>query len=133
MSTSSRLQRALSIEDLRRLARSRLPRSVFEFIDGGAEDEITLRGNRRALESVQIVPRILTDVSRPELSTRVAGTTCAAPLVIAPMGSCMLAWPQADIAIARAAARHGIPYTLSTMATTSIERMADAVQGALWF
>lgn len=133
MSTSSRLQRALSIEDLRRLARSRLPRSVFEFIDGGAEDEITLRGNRQALESVQIVPRILTDVSRPELSTRVAGTTSAAPLVIAPMGSCMLAWPQADIAIARAAARHGIPYTLSTMATTSIERMADAVQGALWF
>lgn len=133
MSTSSRLQRALSIEDLRRLARSRLPRSVFEFIDGGAEDEITLRGNRQALESVQIVPRILTDVSRPELSTRVAGTTCAAPLVIAPMGSCMLAWPQADIAIARAAARHGIPYTLSTMSTTSIERMADAVQGALWF
>lgn len=133
MSTSSRLQRALSIEDLRRLARSRLPRSVFEFIDGGAEDEITLRGNRQALESVQIVPRILTDVSRPELSTRVAGTTSAAPLVIAPMGSCMLAWPQADIAIARAAARHGIPYTLSTMSTTSIERMADAVQGALWF
>src|SRR5574343_1773449 len=133
MSTSSRLQRALSIEDLRRLARSRLPRSVFEFIDGGAEDEITLRGNRQALESVQIVPRILTDVSRPELSTRVAGTTCAAPLVIAPMGSCMLAWPQADIAIARAAARHGIPYTLSTMATTSMERMGGAVQGALWF
>ncbi len=133
MSTPSRLQRALSIEDLRHLARTRLPRSVFEFIDGGAEDEITLRGNRQALERVEIVPRILTDVSQPDLSTRVAGTACAAPLVIAPMGSCMLAWPQADIAIARAAARHGIPYTLSTMSTTSIERMADAAQGALWF
>lgn len=127
------LQRALSIHDLRQLARRRLPRTVFDFIDGGAEDELTLADNRRAFERVKLTPRILTDVSAPVIQTEIAGTQVKAPIVVAPMGSCMLAWPQADIAIARAAAAHGIPYTLSTMSTTSIERMADAVQGELWF
>lgn len=127
------LQNALSIQDLRQLARKRLPRTVFDFIDGGAEDELTLAENRRAFERVRLTPRILTDVSAPTITTQIAGTPVQAPVVVAPMGSCMLAWPQADIAIARAAAAHGIPYTLSTMSTTSIERMADAVQGELWF
>ena len=130
---NSGLQSALSIHDLRLLARRRLPRTVFDFIDGGAEDELTLAENRRAFERVRLVPRILTDVSAPTLTTQIAGTPVKAPLVVSPMGSCMLAWPQADIAIARAAAAHGIPYTLSTMSNTSIERMADAVQGELWF
>jgi L-lactate dehydrogenase (cytochrome)/(S)-mandelate dehydrogenase len=127
------LERALSIADLRAIARRRLPRSVFEFIDGGAEDELTLADNRAAFERVRIVPRVLVDVSAPELATDIVGTPAAAPFVVAPMGSCALGWPGADIAIARAAAAHGIPYTLSTMSTTGIERMADAVQGPLWF
>ena len=129
----SRLADALSIEDLRRLARRRLPRSVFEFVDGGAEDELTLADNRAAFERIRFVPRVLTDVSSPDIATDLLGTKTSAPIVIAPMGSCMLVWPNADIAIARAAAAHGIPYTLSTMSTTSIERMAKAVQGPLWF
>lgn len=128
-----RLAQALSIADLRTAARSRLPRAVFDFIDGGAEDEITLRENRAAFERIRLVPRVLNDVSAPDLRATIAGTPSQAPIVVAPMGSCMLAWPQADIAIARAAAAAGVPYTLSTMSTTSIERMADAVQGALWF
>lgn len=127
------LERALSIADLRAIARRRLPRSVFEFIDGGAEDELTLADNRAAFERLRIVPRVLVDVSAPDLATDIAGTPSAAPFVVAPMGSCALGWPGADIAIARAAAAHGIPYTLSTMSTTSIERMADAVPGPLWF
>lgn len=131
--TERRLAQALSIHDLRRLAQRRLPRTVFDFIDGGAEDELTLAANRAAFERVRLSPRILTDVRAPDTATQIVGTPAAAPLVIAPMGSCMLAWPGADIAIARAAAALGIPYTLSTMATTSIEAMADAVQGALWF
>ena len=122
-----------SIEDLRCRARRRLPRSVFDFIDGGAEDELTLADNRAAFERLRIVPRILTDVSAPDLTTDCFDTTTAAPLVVAPMGSCMLAWPEADIAIARAAAAHGIPYTLSTMSTTGLERLARAVTGTLWF
>nr|WP_145549472.1 alpha-hydroxy acid oxidase [Variovorax boronicumulans] len=127
------LERALSIADLRAIAQRKLPRSVFEFIDGGAEDELTLADNRAAFERVRIVPRVLVDVSAPDLRTDIVGTPAAAPFVVAPMGSCALGWPGADIAIARAAAAHGIPYTLSTMSTTSIERMAAAVQGALWF
>ncbi|MDB5851059.1 MAG: alpha-hydroxy-acid oxidizing enzyme [Rhodoferax sp.] len=130
---ASALQRALSIADLRRIAQRRLPRSVFEFIDGGAEDELTLADNRAAFERVRIVPRVLVDVSAPQLRTDLLGQPSAAPFVIAPMGSCVLGWPQADLCLARTAAAHGIPYTLSTMATTSIERMADAVQGRLWF
>ena len=132
-SVERRLAQAFSIADLRLIAKHRLPRAVFEFIDGGSEDEITLRENRAAFERVRLVPRVLNDVSKPDICTPIAGKVAQAPIVIAPMGSCMLAWPQADIAIARAAAAFGIPYTLSTMSTTSIETMARAVQGELWF
>lgn len=128
-----RVERLLSVNDVREAARRRLPRAVFEFIDGGAEDEVTLRENRLAFERRRIVRRVLTDVSSPDLRTDLLGTACAAPLVVAPMGSCTLAWPEADIAIARAAARHGIPYVLSTMSTTGMERLARAVDGSLWF
>ena len=131
--TDSRLAQAFSIADLRLLAKKRLPQTVFEFIDGGAEDEITLRDNRAAFERIKITPRILNDVSVPDTRTYLLGKEVKAPIVIAPMGSCMLAWPNADIAIARAAAAHGLPYTLSTMSTTAMETMADAVQGELWF
>lgn len=132
-SVESRLAQAFSIADLRVIAKHRLPRAAFEFIDGGAEDEITLRENRAAFERVRLVPRILNDVSAPDMSTTLAGRAAQAPIVIAPMGSCMLAWPQADIAIARAPAALGLPYTLSTKSTTSIEAMAGAVHGELWF
>ena len=131
--TDSRLAQAFSIADLRLLAKKRLPQTVFEFIDGGAEDEITLRDNRAAFERIKITPRILNDVSAPDTRTSLLGKEAKAPIVIAPMGSCMLAWPNADIAIARAAAAHGLPYTLSTMSNTAMETMADAVQGELWF
>ena len=127
------LERYLSIEDFRQAARRRLPTAIFDFIDGGAEDELTLRDNRHAFERVRVLPRVLNDVSAPQIAGTLWGAPVKAPLVVAPMGSCMLAWPQADIAIARAALAHGIPYTLSTMSTTSIERMARAVQGTLWF
>ena len=132
-SVERRLAQAFSIADLRLIAKQRLPRAVFEFIDGGSEDEITLRENRAAFERVRLVPRILNDVSAPDIRTTLLGKSAQAPIVIAPMGSCMLAWPQADIAIARAAVALGLPYTLSTMSTTSIEAMAQAVQGELWF
>ena len=127
------LARYLSIEDFRGAARRRLPRAIFDFIDGGAEDELTLRDNRQAFERIRLLPRVLNDVSAPRIEGDLLGSAVKAPLVVAPMGSCMLAWPEADIAIARAATAHGIPYTLSTMSTTSIERMARAVQGILWF
>ena len=127
------LSGALSIADLRALARRRLPRFVFEFIDGGAEDEVTLARNRAGFEAIGLLPRVLVDVSGPSLATPILGAPSAAPMVVSPMGSCALGWPDADVAIARAAAAHGIPYTLSTMATTSLETLARRVPGRLWF
>ncbi|AZO13673.1 alpha-hydroxy-acid oxidizing protein [Mesorhizobium sp. M2A.F.Ca.ET.043.05.1.1] len=128
-----RLDHCVSVEDFRQLARRRLPKSVFEFVDGGAGQELTLRGNRAGFERIRLLPRVLTDVSQPDLTTTLWSRTYPTPLVISPMGSCALVRPGADIAIASAAAARGIPYTLSTMATTGIERMARAVHGPLWF
>jgi isopentenyl diphosphate isomerase/L-lactate dehydrogenase-like FMN-dependent dehydrogenase len=127
-----RLSAACSIDDLRELARRRLPRGVFDFFDGGADDEITLRANCDGFKRLRLRPRVLVNVQQPELSTLVVGATAAAPLVIAPTGAIGAGWPGADVAIARVAARLGIPYTLSTMATSSIEDVA-AVGGRLWF
>ena len=127
------LAQAHSIDDLRRLARRRLPRGVFDFFDGGAEDEITLKANRQAFERIGLRPKILVDVHKPALDTSIVGVPSKAPLVIAPTGAIGAGWPQADLAIARVAARAGIPYTLSTTATSSIEAVAEKVGGRLWF
>lgn len=130
---SHSLDRLLSVSDFRLLARRRLPKSIFEFIDGGAVDEITLRANRDDFDRIRLVPRVAADVSAPDLSVPLWDQVLPVPLVISPMGSCMLAWPGADLAIARAAAARGIPYVLSTMSTTAIETLAGAVDGPLWF
>ncbi|MEM9360676.1 MAG: alpha-hydroxy acid oxidase [Pseudomonadota bacterium] len=128
-----RLADVVSSENMRRLAQRRLPKSVFEFVDGGAEDEQTLSENRAAFQRSHFKPRILRDVSEPEVSTTLWGDSLPAPIVIAPMGSCKLVWPEADVILAQAAAARGIPYTLSTMSSTSIEDMAKSVRGPLWF
>jgi (S)-mandelate dehydrogenase len=132
-SASSSVARARSIEDLRRAAQRRLPRSVFEFFDGGAEDEITLRENRAAFERVRLLPKVLVDVARVDPSTTILGAPSALPLAIAPTGAIGFGRHGADIAIARAAKAFGIPYALSTTATASIEGIADAAPGRLWF
>jgi len=124
---------AHSIEDLRVLARRRLPRGVFDFFDGGAEDEITLRDNREGFERIRLRPRLLVDVQRPDLSTSIVGAPAAAPIVIAPTGAIGAGWPDADLVIARVASRLGIPYTLSTTATNTIEEVARGAGGRLWF
>jgi (S)-mandelate dehydrogenase len=125
--------RAWSIEDLRRLARSRLPRAVFEFYDGGAEDEHTLRENRAAFERVRIAPKTLVDVTRVDTATTILGGRSLLPIAVGPTGSPGFGWPWGDVGIARAAAAAGIPYTLSTVATSSIERIAREAGGRLWF
>jgi (S)-mandelate dehydrogenase len=127
------LQHAHSIEDLRRLARRRLPRGVFDFFDGGAEDETTLRANREGFERIRLRPRLLVNVQQPDLSTTILGARAAAPIVIAPTGAIGAGWPNADVAIAKVAARLGIPYTLSTAATNTIEEIAQQAGGRLWF
>ncbi|WP_257624899.1 alpha-hydroxy acid oxidase [Variovorax boronicumulans] len=127
------LRDAHSIEDLRAMARRRLPRGVFDFFDGGADDELTLRANRAGFEHIRLRPRVLVDVHAPDLNTRIVGADAAAPIVIAPTGAIGAGWPQADVAIARVAARLGLPYTLSTTATSSIEEVATRAGGRLWF
>jgi (S)-mandelate dehydrogenase len=130
---SKRVLRAWNIEDLRRIAKRRLPRAVFDFFDGAAEDEITLRANRAAFERVRIAPRTLTGVDRIDTSTSILGARSSLPIAVGPTGGIGFGWPFADVGVARAAAAAGIPYALSTMATASIERIAREAGGRLWF
>ncbi|HEY8069395.1 MAG TPA: alpha-hydroxy acid oxidase [Burkholderiales bacterium] len=125
--------KAFNIEELRLAARRRLPRAVFDFIDGGAENESTLRENRAAFERVRLQRRVLVGVSQVSTETSVLGKTSRLPIVIAPTGAVGFGWRGGDIAVARAAADFGIPFTLSTSATASIEKIAEAAPGRHWF
>jgi len=122
-----------SIEDLRLAARRKLPRALFDFFDGGAEDEVTLRANRSAFQVWRFRPQVLRDVSAVNTQTQLFGRSMAMPMATAPTGALGYGQPGADLAIAQAAAAAGIPYILSSTATASLERIASAVQGRLWF
>ncbi|MFM1988362.1 MAG: hypothetical protein RJA99_1319 [Pseudomonadota bacterium] len=125
--------RAWSIEDLRAMARRRLPRAIFDTFDGGAEDEATLRDNRAAFARRRLMPRVLVDVATVDPSTRLLGAPSALPIAVGPTGAAGFGWHGADTMIARAAAHAGIPYSLSTSATASIEQIAERAGGRLWF
>ncbi len=128
-----RLARAASIEDLRQIARRRLPRGVFDYIDGAAEDELTLSRNTAAFQRLEFRPRVLRDVSDIRTETTLLGKPLPFPLVLAPTGFSRIADPQGEFAVARAAARAELPYTLSTLSTRSIEEVASVSQGRRWF
>jgi (S)-mandelate dehydrogenase len=127
------LAHAVNIEDLRELARRRLPRAIFDFFDGGAEDEVTLRANRAAFERVRLLPRVLVNVAEVDTRSALFGKEAGLPLAIGPTGGIGAGRPGADLMLARAAKAHGIPFTLATPATASIERVAAEVGGRLWF
>lgn len=127
------LKHCYGIEHLREAARVRLPRGVFDFYDGGAEDEVTLAENCDAFRRVRLLPRVLRNVANVDVSARLFGKQLGLPIAIAPTGAVGFGWRGGDIALARAAAEHGIPYTLSTSATASIEDIADHAPGRLWF
>ncbi|VTU29834.1 (S)-mandelate dehydrogenase [Variovorax sp. PBS-H4] len=122
-----------SIADLRALARRRLPRAVFDFYDGGAEDERTLAGNRHAFDRWHLAPRVLVDVAAASSACSLLGAPAGMPAAIAPTGAAGFGCRDADLALARAAAKMGMPYTLSSSATTAIETIADKAPGRLWF
>ena len=124
---------ALNIAELRRLARRRLPRGVFGYIDGGAEDEVTLRANTAAYRRRWFAARVLRDMSAVDTGVTLLGQRLPIPLVLAPTGFTRIADPQGELAVARAAARAGLPYCLSTMSTRSIEEVAAVTGGTLWF
>lgn len=125
--------RVLNIEDLRRAAKRRLPRVVFDYIDGGAEDEWTLRANCRAFEAVTLRPRCAVATPVCDLRTTLLGTTLPMPLVLAPVGSCRLMYPRGEEAAARAAGAAGIIYTLSTLSGCRLEDVAAASRGPAWY
>jgi (S)-mandelate dehydrogenase len=122
-----------SISDLRRLAQKRLPQAIFEFFDGGAEDEVTLRANVNAFDAWAWKPHVLRDVSQVSMSGDLFGQPIGMPMAIAPTGAGGFGHPDAEIGLARAAALHQIPYSLSSSATTRIETIADKAGGRLWF
>ncbi len=128
-----RLSRCANVDDLRAAAKKRLPGGVFDYIDGAAEDEITIDRNGRAFRDVELAPRVLRDVSKIDLSTTLLGRPIPAPLALAPTGFTRIADPQGELAVARAAAQRGLIYTLSTLATRSIEEVAAVSEGPKWF
>lgn len=132
-SSARRLARAASVDDLRRQAKRRLPRAVFDYIDGGAEDERTLERNVSGFARIEFRPRVLRDVSNIETSITLFGRSLPTPLILAPTGFTRIADPDGELAVARAAARAGVPYSLSTMGTRSIEEVAAVSNGPKWF
>lgn len=122
-----------SAEDARRLARRRLPRMVFDYIDGAAGAETGAARNREALDAITLRPRILRDVSNRSLATQVFGAAADRPFGIAPMGMCNLAAPGADLMLARLAARNRVPHGVSTVASTPLEKILEVSEGHAWF
>src|SRR6185503_11393732 len=118
--------------DLREAARKRLPHGLFEFMDRGNDDDVAMHHNRAAIESVKLVPRVLVDVSKRSQEITLFGRKHAMPIVVAPTGSAGLAWYEGEIALARAAAAFGIPFTMASGSMTKLERVAAEAGGTLW-
>jgi L-lactate dehydrogenase (cytochrome) len=131
--TSSRISRAVNIEDLCELARRRLPRIVFNYIDGGAEAEWTLRENRRAFEAITFRPRQAIALPTCDLRTRVLGADLSMPLLLAPVGYLRVMHPGGEIAAARAAGKAGVGMILSTVSGHRLEDVKTASTGQVWY
>ena len=123
----------LNLREVEALARARLPAETYDYYAGGANDEATLAENCRAFEAIALRYRVLVDVSRRSLDATLLGAPAAAPIVVAPMAFQRLAHPEGELAMARAAGALGLPFTASTFATCSLEEIAAAATGPLWF
>lgn len=119
--------------EYRTRARKILPRGLFEFVDRGAEDELALRNNRVQLDAVKLIPRVLKDTAKRSTETTLFGKRIAMPLAIGPTGAAGLLWHDGELALAKAAAKIGVPFTLSTGSLTSMERIASEGGGNRWF
>ncbi|MBA3476868.1 MAG: alpha-hydroxy-acid oxidizing protein, partial [Lautropia sp.] len=127
------LSHAVTVTDLRLLARRRLPRAVFDFIDGAADDECTLLANAADFDAIRLKQRVLAGVAATTLESRILGSTAAAPLLIGPTGLANLTCPDADLILAREAAAAGIPFVLSTSSGSTLEEVAATGGGRRWF
>ncbi|HEX6007876.1 MAG TPA: alpha-hydroxy acid oxidase [Burkholderiales bacterium] len=124
---------AYNIADLREMARRRLPKGMFEFVDRGTEDEIALANNRAAFERIRFRPRTLVDVSTRSQEVTLFGRTMPMPIAVGPTGTAGLLWHQGEVGLARAAAAAGIPFTVAINSMTSMEAIAEQAGGRLWF
>jgi (S)-mandelate dehydrogenase len=127
------IQTALNLDDIRDLARRKLPRIAFDFIDGGVDDEHCLRRNREAFQQYRLLPRYLVDVSRRDQSTVLLGRRYASPFGISPTGLAGLFRPDADFLLARAAAKANVPFLLSSAANGALEDVVKAAPEHVWF
>lgn len=127
------IKHCYNINDLRAQAKRKLPAPMFHYIDGGADDEWTLKRNTSAFEQYQLLPRYLNDISKVDLGTRVLDCDLRMPLFLSPTGMSRLFHHHKELGAARAADKHGVLYSLSTMATTSLEDVAAATQGPKMF
>ncbi|HSD30170.1 MAG TPA: alpha-hydroxy acid oxidase [Vicinamibacteria bacterium] len=123
----------VNIADLRLLARRRLPRMAFDYIDGGADGEVTLRENCRVYDDVALRPRSAVVAKSVDLRTTVLGTEIALPVLLAPVGSCRLFWPRGEAAASLAAGAAGTAYILSTLSGTRLEVVRAASTGPCWY
>ena len=123
----------VNIDDLRKVARRRLPRAIFDYVDGGAEDEYTLRANQADFRRYTFRPRVMVDVSQRNQATTILGERVATPIILAPTGFTGMLWPRGEVVAARAAARKGAIFTVSTMSICSMEEVAAASSGPRWF
>ena len=121
-----------SVDDVRQIARRRVPRAIYDFVEGGADDEVTLRANRTDFERITFVPNVLVDTGERRTATRVGGTEIAFPLVLGPAGMARLVHPHGELAVARAAGEMGTIYTVSIMSSYSLEEVAQVARGTLW-
>jgi isopentenyl diphosphate isomerase/L-lactate dehydrogenase-like FMN-dependent dehydrogenase len=124
---------AYNIEDLRRQAKRRLPRGIFEFVDGGCEDEVALRNNCSAFEDIKFRTHVLADVSTRKQDTQIFGKTSKMPIGISPTGTAGLLSFGGEVGLAKAAAKAGVPCTVATNGMTSMEEIVTEAGGDLWF
>jgi L-lactate dehydrogenase (cytochrome) len=121
------------IEDLREVARRKVPKAFFDYVDSGSYNEETLRANRADLETIKLRQRVMVDVSERSLATTVIGQKISAPFALAPIGLCGMQHGDGEILAAQAAEEAGIPFTLSTMSICSIEQVAEGTSRPFWF
>lgn len=128
-----RLATCANVSDLRRLAKRALPGGVFDYFDGAAEAEVSMANNSAAFDGVHLEPRVLADVSSIDTASSVMGQVLPSAFAFSPTGFTRIATSAGELAVARVAARHGVPYTLSTLGTRSIEEVAGVSNGPLWY
>src|SRR5690606_33764691 len=134
MEAAVNVAHADTIDELRQLARRRLPRAAFDFIDGGADDELTSRWNTAHFDCLAWLPRVLVNVAKRDCSVNILGTRTSLPFIVAPTGLAALAWPKADSLLARTASTYGVPFTISTSSSVRMETIREAAPEArLWF